>query len=200
MFIEEQKKLIERQKELAERKKELAKREAEHQKGLIERKKIIAQSQEELAGLERAYQQGNFQLFVVYGPEGSGKTMLLQEFCDLKRRIFFKTSGKDATTLQNFIERVLFHYDKPQVKFLTDWGSVFKYIADNEGSKNKMDKRLVLVLNEFPDPIRRNDQFMKMLKDSIDNYLSQTEIFLIIINSDIEFVQKYFLDENAILH
>ena len=117
-----------------------------------------------MAKLEQAYQQDGFQLFVVYGPEDSGKEMLLQEFYGWKRRIFFKASGKDTTSLLNFAERVLNRYENPRIKPLTSWESIFKYIADNE--KNiRMSERLVLVLHEFPDPVRRDDKFMSMFKD-----------------------------------
>ncbi len=186
--------------ERAERQKELAQRKAEQQRQQEERKKKLAEYQQELSELEGAYRQGNFQLFVVYGPEGSGKTMLVQEFCGWKRRIFFKASGKDMIDQKNFAERVQGHYEKPGAEPLTSWSSVFKYIAINEQGKNRKDERLVLVLHEFPAPVKRDDLFMKMFKDAIDQYLSQTKILMIIINSDTEFMQKYFLDENALLH
>lgn len=48
--------------------------------------------------------------------------------------------------------------------------------------------------------MKRDDLFMKMFKDAIDQYLSQTKILMIIINSDTEFMQKYFFDENAMLY
>ncbi|MBQ7219918.1 MAG: cyclic nucleotide-binding domain-containing protein [Synergistaceae bacterium] len=194
--------LIGRQKELAKRQRELEERRrksAERQKELEERKKKLAERQRELDELEHAYQQGNFQLFVVCGAEGAGKTMLIQGFCDWKRRMFLKSTGKDITTLQNFADTVMKHYEKPRSQPLTSWDSVFKFIADSEQG-SRMGQRLVLVLSEFPDPSRRDDQFMKMFKSAVDQYLSRTKIFLIVSSSDTEFVQKYFLDEGALLH
>ena len=192
----QQKTFAERQKEFAERQKALAERKRE----LDERKKKLAEYQMELGELEQAYQRGNFQLFVVSGPEGSGKAMLIQEFCGWKRRITLKATGKDTTTLQNFAESVQRHYEKPRTESLTAWDGIFRFIADNEQGKGRMGQRLVLVLHEFPDPVRRDDQFMKMFKNAIDLYLSKTKIFLVITSSDAEFVRKYFLDENAMLH
>ena len=191
---------MERQKGFIERKKEQAEREAKRQQELAERKKKLAERQMELAELEQAYKQDSFQLFVVCGPEGSGKNVLLQEFCGWKRRIFLKASGKDTTTLQSFAERVCNHYEKTLARSLIDWDSVFRFIADNEQGSGRMGQRLVLILHEFPDPVRRDDQFMRMFKNVIDNYLRRTKIFLVISSSDIEFVKEYFLDENAPLH
>ena len=196
MFMIQQKGLAERQKEIEERKKKFA----EQQKEIAERKKKLAEYKNELAELEQAYQEDGFQFYVVCGPEGIGKTILLQEFCGWKRRIFFKATGNDITTLKTFAERVLNHYEKQYSENLPTWESVFKYIADNEKTRNRIDKRLVLILHEFPDNIRRDDQFMNMFKDAIDKYLSKTNIMLIVSNSDTEFVQKYFLYESALLH
>ena len=196
MSMRQQKSLAERQRELEERKKQFA----EQQREIAERKKKLAEYQNELAELEEAYQKDEFQFFVVCGPEGAGKTILLQEFCGWKRRIFFKATGNDTTTLQSFAERVLNHYEKTRSEKLTTWESIFKYIADNEKTKSRIEKRLVLILHEFPDTIRRDDQFMNMFKDAIDKYLSKTNIMLIVSNSDTEFIQKYFLYESALLH
>ena len=189
---------IEQQKELAERQKEQARRKAERQKELAERKEKLAKYQNELAELEQAYQRGGFQFFVVCGSEGSGKTMLVQEFCGWKKRIFFKTSGKDSVSLQSFAERLQGRYDKPCA--FADWVSAFKYIADKEQERNRINERLVLVLNEFPDPVRRDDKFMEMFRDVIEQHLSRTKIFMVLISSDTEFAQKYFLDDGALLH
>ena len=196
MSMRQQKSLAERQRELEERKKKFA----EQQQEIAERKKKLAGYQKELDELEQAYQQDDFQLFVVCGHEESERTMILQEFCGWKRRIFFKATGKDTTTLQSFVERVYGHYEKSLSKSLTSWESIFKFIADNEQTRSRIDKRLVLILHEFPDPIRRDDQFMKMFKDVIDKYLSTTKIMLIVSYTDTDFVKKYFLDENALLH
>lgn len=190
--------LISRQKELAERQKEQARRKAERQKEEAERKKKLAKYQNELAELEQAYQRGGFQFLVVCGPEGSGKTMLVQEFCGWKKRIFFKASGKDSVSLQNFAERLEGRYDKPCA--FADWGSAFKYMADKEQDKKMMNDRLVLVLHEFPDPVRRDDKFMEMFREAVEQHLSRTKIFLVLITSDTEFAQKYFLDDDALLH
>ena len=192
----QQKILAERQRLQAERQRELAGRKKE----LEERRKMLAGYQDELGELEQAYQRGSFQLFVVCGHEESVSTILIKEFCNWKRRIFFRASGKDTETLTSFVETVLKHYEKPRTEQFTVWDKAFKYIADNEQSKSRTAQRLVLVLHEFPDPVRRDDQFMRMFKNAIEQYLSQTKIFLIISTSDTEFVKKYFLDENALLH
>ena len=190
--------LISKQKELAARQKEAAERKAERQKAEAERKKKLEKYQTELAELEQAYQLDRFQFFVVCGPEGAGKTMLVQEFCGWKKRIFFKTSGKDSASLQSFAERLQGRYDK--LCSFTDWRSAFKYLADKEQDKNRMNDRLVLVLHEFPDPVRRDDKFMEMFRDAIEQNLSRTKIFLVVITSDMDFAQKYFLDDDALLH
>lgn len=89
MLMKGQKEFGDLQKEMlerAERQKELAQRKAEQQRQQEERKQKLAEYQQELAELEGAYRQGGFQLFVVCGPEGSGKTMLVQEFCGKSSR------------------------------------------------------------------------------------------------------------------
>ena len=196
MLMNHSRELAERQRILAENHERLAGRKRE----LEERKQKLAEYQNELAELEQAYQRGNFQLFVVCGQEESVSTMLIKEFCGWKRRIFFRASGKDSTTLLNFTETLARHYEKMITKTFAGWDIAFKYIADNEQSKNRMTQRLVLVLHEFPDPVKRDEQFMSMFKNAIEQHLSRTKIFVILSCSDAEFVQKYFLDDNALLH
>ena len=178
---------------------ELQQKMAQRQKELAERKKIVAGRENEIAELEHLYQQGTFKCCLVYGPEGAGKTLLVKEFCGWKRRIIFDASKEKANGLLHFAEIVTKHYEKGRPESFGSWDSVFKFIADNEQSKARMSNRLVLVLDEFPDPARREDQFMRMLKDSIENLLSQTKILLIITSSDEEFARKYFINEDALL-
>ena len=46
----------------------------------------------ELNELERIYKQDGFQIFVITGAEGVGKTTLVEEFCKGKNTIFFTAS------------------------------------------------------------------------------------------------------------
>ena len=186
---------LERRKDSTEAMQRLAVRQQE----LAERKKVVAGRENEISELEHLYQQGSFKCCFVYGPEGAGKTLLVKEFCGWKRRIIFDASKEKANGLMRFAEIVTKHYEKGRPESFASWDSVFKFIADNEQSKARMSNRLVLVLDEFPDPARRDDQFMRMLKDSIENILSQTKMLLIITSSDEEFAHKYFIDEGALL-
>ncbi|MBQ3401835.1 MAG: cyclic nucleotide-binding domain-containing protein [Synergistaceae bacterium] len=162
--------------------------------------KELEELKDELAELEQSYSQGVFQLFVICGTEEAWKTMLIKEFSGWKRRITLNASVKGTSALQSFAEAVQRHYDKPPARPLNTWDGIFTYIADNERQKSRTGQRLVLVLNDFPEPSDRNEKFMRMFQNAIDQHLSQTKIFVIVSSSDMEFAEKYFLDENAPLH
>lgn len=156
----------------------------------------------ELSDLEAAYSRNGFQLFVVFGLEGAGKTVLLQEFCKGKDNVIFFTPSENnaSINLQEFSSMVFNHYRRQTAKPVMVWDTILQFIADQEHKYvSDLKHRLILVLDEFPEPSRRDQLFVKMFQNAITNYFSHTNVFMVVTNSGMKFMQEFFLVENSIL-
>lgn len=150
----------------------------------------------ELAELNRAYSRYGFQIFTLLGREGSGKTVLLQEFCKDKDAIFFSALHENNKyNLKCFSNIVLAHYrDKCTEPFMF-WQNAFNYILDRA-----MNNRLILVLDDFNEVIEHNTVFINMFQNIIEQRFKDSNIFLVISTDDAKLLHTYFLDSTAILN
>ena len=156
----------------------------------------------ELSELENAYHRQGFQLFLVLGLEGAGKTVLLQEFCRGKDNVIFFTPSENnaSINLKDFSNMVFNHYRKQTSEPVMVWDTILQFIAEQERRYvSDLKHRLILVLDEFPEPSRRDQLFVKMLQNAITNYFSRTNVFMVITNSGMKFMQEFFLDEASVL-
>ena len=150
----------------------------------------------ELNELERIYKQDGFQIFVITGAEGVGKTTLVEEFCKGKNTIFFTASKESGrANIFRFSQIVLDHYKDENTKPFTFWQDALKYIATNEYNEDtKKSGRIVLVLDELSEFAQRDFMFIKMFQNTIDHDLKDSNIFMVIIDSDIKLTKKTFLN------
>ena len=167
----------------------------------------------ELASLERAYQHKGFQIFIVGGNEGAGKTTLIEEFCKGKEAIFFTASHDSGrANLMRFSSEILAHYKDFEHEPFNFWDTAFKYIRDVQDSISewkldsetlsveKNDDKVIVVLDELAELVKRDSVFMDMLRKCIDYELSDSKIFMIITSCDAKFLQRTFLNEGSLLH
>ena len=150
----------------------------------------------ELAELERAYKREGFQIFTVWGQEGSGKTVLLHEFCKDRDAIFFSAAHKNNNiNLTKFSDIVLAHYRDEYTKHFMSWQNAFEYILDKQSNN-----RLVLVLDDFNEIVEHNAVFMNMFQNMIEQKFKSSNIFLVISTNDSKLLKTYFLDAAALLN
>lgn len=144
----------------------------------------------ELLDLDKLYKSDKFEFVVVYGRRRIGKTTLLSHFCNDKYAIFYVAEEhNDKLSLNNFSKIILNRFNMEG--FITnfqDWEMAFKYIG-----KQAENKRLVLVIDEFPYITYGNKSILSILQNVIDNYLKDTKLFLIICGSSMSFMEKEVL-------
>ena len=110
----------------------------------------------ELEFLEDLYKSNKAEFLTLYGRRRIGKTELLNEFVKGKNAIFY--SAKECTDreqLSSFSEKVL----KTKANF-KDWEEAFLYLP-----KISNDKKLVLVLDEFPYMVNGNKSLPSVLQN-----------------------------------
>ncbi len=155
-------------------------------------KKFIGR-EDELAKLEALYHTERFQLFILYGRRRVGKTTLLNEFCREKEAIFFSaTESSSKFNLEKFSEAIFAHYGESSLAPFTSWENALSYIDARQG-----EKRLVIVLDEFPYLARKNEALMSELQHLIDHRLQFGRLFIVLSGSYMGFMEKEVLSAKS---
>ena len=131
--------------------------------------------EKELDDLNELYVQNKFQLFVLYGRRRVGKTTLLNEFCKDKDSIFYSAEqSNEKLNLEKFSAQVFQFYGETSLESFSSWTNALSYI--NERQK---DRRLVLVIDEFPYLVRKNRALLSELQHLIDHTWKDSKLYLI---------------------
>ena len=154
----------------------------------------------ELKTLKRLYDADTFQFSVIYGRRRVGKTALMTEFTRGLPTVFFTAVESDArVNLRNFSREIhlLEHPDRaPETApvysdFHAAFGAVFE-LARN--------RRLALVIDEFPYLANAEPGVASFLQALIDRNRESSRLFLILCGSALSFMKEQVLDEKSPLY
>ena len=149
--------------------------------------------EKELNDLNELYQQNRFQLFVLYGRRRVGKTTLLNEFCKDKDSIFYSAEqSNEKLNLEKFSAQVFHFYGETSLEPFSSWTNALSYI--NERQK---DRRLILVIDEFPYLVRKNRALLSELQHLIDHKLKEGNLFIVICGSYMGFMEREVLGSKS---
>lgn len=143
----------------------------------------------ELADLNGMYMQHSFQMFVLYGRRRVGKTTLLNEFCKGKKHIFYSAEqSNDKLNLEKFSSLVFQYYHETNLEPFSSWTNALSYIDERQ-----QEKRLVIVIDEFPYLVRKNRALLSELQHLIDHKLKNGNLFIVLCGSYMGFMEKEVL-------
>ncbi|MEJ5228158.1 ATP-binding protein, partial [Thermodesulfovibrio sp.] len=151
----------------------------------------------ELESLNRLYSKEGFQFVPIYGRRRVGKTRLIQEFIKDKPAIYYLADAvSEREQLKNLGKEVgIFFRDQILTEAgFKDWYQFFRYL------KEKSKDRLILVIDEFPYLVNSNPAISSIFQKGIDQYLKDTQIFLILMGSSIGMMEKEVLHYKAPLY
>lgn len=149
--------------------------------------------EKELAELNDLYIQDRFQLFVLYGRRRVGKTTLLNEFCKGKAAIFYSAEqSNDKLNLEKFSRLVFDFYNENNIEPFSSWGNALSYIDEKQ-----KEKRLILVIDEFPYLVRKNKALLSELQHLIDHRLKNGRLFVVLCGSYMGFMEKEVLSSKS---
>ena len=152
-------------------------------------KEIFIGRERELADLNTLYLQDKFQLFVLYGRRRVGKTTLLNAFCKGKDAIFYSAEQSNhKLNLEKFSQRVFEFYGETNLAPFTSWTNALTYIDERQ-----KDKRIVLVIDEFPYLVRRDRGLLSEFQHLIDHRLRNGRMFIVLCGSYMGFMEKEVL-------
>ncbi|HHW58050.1 MAG TPA: ATP-binding protein [Clostridia bacterium] len=151
----------------------------------------------ELETLNKLYNEDKFHFIVMYGRRRVGKTTLLTEFCKDKPSIFFVAEEyNDKIALESFSDKILSYFGLGGlVSRFESWEKAFLFLA-----QQAKDKRLVVVIDEFPYIVNSNKSIPSLLQNLIDHHLKDTKLFLIICGSSVSFIEKEVLSYKSPLY
>lgn len=154
--------------------------------------------QAELNFLEERYNDASAQFVVLYGRRRLGKTELLRQFSKSKDCIFYTcTEIPDDQQLAAFSQRVL---EKNPVaaryiKSFSSWEQAFLSLQELY-----TEKKLVVVIDEFPYMVRGNSSIPSLLQKLWDEQLRAANVMFIICGSAMSFMKKEILAEKNPLY
>jgi AAA+ ATPase superfamily predicted ATPase len=147
----------------------------------------------DLKALNIAYNKPSFNFYPIYGRRRTGKTELIKQFIKDKPHIYFlATEGTEKENITNF-KHAAKHIIN--IDFLTDdFEAIFQYIIQNP------QRKIVIVIDEFPFLIKANKAISSKFQHLIDEYLSKTNCFLILCGSSVGMMFKEVLGYRAPLY
>lgn len=156
-------------------------------------REIFIGREKELADLDGLYAQDKFQLFILYGRRRVGKTTLLNEFCKDKDAIFYSAEqSNNKLNLEKFSLLVFDFYGENNIEPFSSWSNALSYI--DERQKNK---KLILVIDEFPYLVRKNKALLSELQHLIDHRLAKGKLFMVLCGSYMGFMEKEVLGSKS---
>lgn len=154
----------------------------------------------ELAALEAIWQRDGAQLMVVYGRRRTGKTALLHAFTQDKPTVFWTAEITSVTNLLRGFSRALWDYANPQAPASEDfafgsWEQALRYAG-----QVAEEKRVAVVLDEFPYLAGAQPGIPSLLQRLWDEYLGGTNLFLVLCGSHIGMMEREVLAYRAPLY
>ncbi len=151
----------------------------------------------ELAELERLYTSGRFEFAVIYGRRRVGKTALISEFTKDKDTVFF--TGVESNAKQNLenLSRCIMDYSTGIVtdSSFTSFQSALEYVFELA-----REKRLVLVIDEYPYVAHTSKSLASTLQLLIDKNKDASRLMLILCGSSMSYMEDEVLAYKAPLY
>jgi|Deesub1362A_J573_1020465.scaffolds.fasta_scaffold02719_7 hypothetical protein len=151
----------------------------------------------ELRALENFWKSSTSQLVVIYGKRRVGKTELIKKFIEKKPAIYFLADNLPENINLRLLGRIVGEFFNDNFLAETgfkEWYQFFQYLKDN------VQKRIVLVIDEFPYLSHANKAISSIFQKGWDEYLSKLPIFLILCGSSISMMESETLAYKAPLY
>lgn len=154
--------------------------------------------EDELRKLNKRYAGDKFECVVIYGRRRVGKTALINEFCRNKPVIFFSalnTTGKENLAA---LSKAIMSFERPDMDLAPEFGS-YDAALDELTALSK-DKRIVVVIDEYPYLAKAKPDISAMLQHIIDHKWAESKMYLILCGSSMSFMESQVLGSQSPLY
>ncbi|KKQ34377.1 MAG: hypothetical protein US52_C0061G0006 [candidate division WS6 bacterium GW2011_GWA2_37_6] len=139
----------------------------------------------EIKSLEKLYKQNQAQLVIIYGKRRVGKTELIKKFITGKKGIYFLSDKTDINKQAIQLAHQLRELTGIKLfDLVRDWYSLAETIQE------KIKEKIVIAVDEFPYLVEANKATSSIFQKVWDEYLSKTNIFLILSGSSISMMES----------
>ncbi len=153
--------------------------------------------EKEIINLNKLYDTGKFQFPVIYGRRRVGKTALINEFVKDKDTIYF--TGIETNSKQN-----LENFSKSIFSYSTGLNSAPVFSSFQEALEYVFDlaeeKRIVLVIDEYPYVAKSYKAIASILQVLIDKHKDTSRLFIILCGSSMSFMEEQVLGYKSPLY
>ena len=151
--------------------------------------------EQELKSLNEKWQLNSAQFFIIYGKRRVGKTELIKQFIKGKTAIYFladkRTSADQLRELGQIVGNY-FHDEILSKNGFSDWIEVFSYLKPKATAEP-----LILAIDEYPYLTENDKSTSSLFQKGWDEYLKDTNIFLILSGSSIAMMESETLNQSA---
>lgn len=148
----------------------------------------------ELAELNKKYSENKGHLVVIYGKRRLGKTAFLKEFTKDKEALFYVSRETiDSEQIKLFSQEILENsLAKEYIGTFDNWEKAFLYLISIS-----QDKRILLVIDEFPYIAQSNKEILSILQGIWDQHNEKTNLMCILTGSSLSYIEDELLSENS---
>lgn len=150
----------------------------------------------ELALLETLHASDTFEYLVLYGRKRIGKTSLLKEFSKNHPVIFYSAQAKnDRLNLSDFSKALQMRFSGSFLGAFSDWEAAFNYLTSQLSNK-----RITVIIDEFPFIAEANQTIKSILQHAIDHNWKEKNLFLILCGSSVDFMETEVMGAKSPLY
>ena len=149
----------------------------------------------ELNYLNSAHESDRSEFIVIYGRRRIGKSELLKKFAKNKNAIYFLADERgDLENLSEFKTLVADGLDNDLIRSSDlDWINLLKEVS-------KTEKRLIIIIDEYPYLINSNKAIPSIFQKVWDLYLNDSNIVMILCGSSISMMEQHVLGSKSPLY
>lgn len=142
----------------------------------------------ELKELKETLGSNQFELIIIYGRRRIGKTELILNATQNKKRIYYlATEGKNL----NRFYQTCNNYDKETTKLKPDWETLFDYLKD---------KTEAIIIDEFQNLIKEDKNILSIFQAITDTILKNSKTKLFLLGSSISIITSKILSYQSPLY
>jgi AAA+ ATPase superfamily predicted ATPase len=158
----------------------------------------------ELRWLANRWKAGPGQLLIVYGRRRVGKTELLKQFIRDKPAVYVLADRRpERDQLKEVAARLGAHFGDAFIgrKGFQDWLEAFEYLkAELSGKRARGNRRLLLVLDEYPYLVENNQAASSLFQKGWDETLRYLPLWLVLCGSSMAMMESETLIQRAPLY
>ena len=153
--------------------------------------------EKELKILNNQYNSDKFEFTVIYGRRRVGKTAIINEFIKDKDVIYFTGVESNAKqNLQNLSQSIMnSEQGLPISSEFPTFQSALEFVF-----QKSIEKRIVLVIDEYPYVAKSSKSLASTLQLLIDRYKGKSKLFLILCGSSMSYMEDHVLAYKAPLY